>query len=75
MSEIEFSAKKRLPMSGDTVIARYEGVYDSRIVVFWMDRDEFPHFGLPDEADGRGSQPATHWRLLHKATPERREAK
>ncbi|MGV1047702.1 MAG: DUF551 domain-containing protein [Solirubrobacterales bacterium] len=52
----------KLPIHGQRVLARYRGVYDCRIVTFWLDvADAWPHFGRHDEADGKGSQPATHW--------------
>jgi hypothetical protein len=51
-----------LPSSGQPVEARYVGVYDYREVAFWFDGGGNPHFGLPNEPDGKGSQPATHWR-------------
>lgn len=57
-----FSVDERLPRTGDTVIAKYEGVYTNRKVVFWRDYDMGTHFGRIDEPDGRGSQPATHWK-------------
>jgi hypothetical protein len=50
-----------LPTEGARVIAKYAGVYDARIVTFWWDEGGNPHFGLPNEDDGKGSQPATHW--------------
>lgn len=52
-----------LPQPGQVVEARYEGVYDRRIVTYWFDGRN-RHFGLPNEPDGKGSQPATHWRPL-----------
>lgn len=55
------SARETLPKTGQTVIAHYEGVYDYRLVVFWLDYELTPHFGRPNEPDGKGSQPATHW--------------
>lgn len=50
------STKKRLPRQGQTVIAKYVGVYRPRIVSFWFDGVN-THFGNPPE-----SQPATHWK-------------
>ena len=55
------SVETSLPRDGQKVFARYEGVYDMRPVTFWRDTSN-GHFGLPTEPDGRGSQPATHWR-------------
>lgn len=55
------SVKDRLPENGQRVLARYEGVYDHRVVEFWYNDPEHYHFGSPHEPDGRGSQPATHW--------------
>ena len=53
--------KTAMPSNNERVLAKYEGVYDARIVTFWRDGGGRPHFGLPSEADGKGSQPATHW--------------
>ena len=50
------SVKQRLPRQGQSVIAKYEGVYGPRIVKFWKDGVN-THFGSPPE-----SQPATHWK-------------
>ena len=58
--------KEKLPKPEQRVIARYKGVYDYRIVLFWKDVDGASHFGHPSEKDGRGSQPATHWMPLLK---------
>lgn len=60
------SVKDKLPHHFQRVICKYEGVYDDRIVTFWNERDSNTghHFGLHTERDGRGSQPATHWRPL-----------
>ena len=52
-----------LPIVGQLVYAKSEGVYTDRIVTFWR-RAKWPHFGRLDEHDGKGSQPATHWRPL-----------
>lgn len=52
------------PLKGHKVEAKYEGVYDSRIVTYWEDMGGNSHFGAINEADGKGSQPATHWRYL-----------
>jgi len=51
---------RRLPKNMQRVIAHYQGVYDYRIVTFWQDNVN-DQFGLHNEPDGRGSQPATHW--------------
>lgn len=50
------SVKKRLPSQGQSVIAKYEGVYGPRWVIFWKDGVN-THFGFPPE-----SRPATHWK-------------
>lgn len=50
-----------LPKIGERVLAIYKGVYGPRLVTFWRDGGNQPHFGHPDEPDGKGSQPATHW--------------
>jgi hypothetical protein len=60
------SVHSAAPDEGDVVACKYEGVYDFRIVTFWRDTAN-RHFGLPDERDGKGSQPATHWREISKA--------
>lgn len=53
-----------MPRTGQKVLAKYEGVYDCRLVTFWTDYALTPHFGCIDEPDGKGSQPATHWKLV-----------
>lgn len=58
------SLKGGLPIDGKRVLARYKGVYDCRVVIFWRDGGGTPHFGLPGEPDGKGSQPATHWAYI-----------
>jgi hypothetical protein len=58
---------ERLPKPGEKVVCRYEGVYENRHCTFWIDPGEGPHFGLPEEEDGKGSQPATHWIPAHEA--------
>lgn len=58
------NVKNQLPRTGQKVIARYEGVYEERLVTFWMDYELTPHFGRIDEPDNKGSQPATHWKPL-----------
>lgn len=60
------SVKEKLPRNGQRVIAIYSGVYIHRLVNFWKDCGDNPHFGYPDESDGKGSQPATHWMPLEK---------
>lgn len=57
------SVKDQLPEHGQLVLCKYEGVYDSRRVTFWRDAVN-NHFGLPSEVDGKGSQPATHWKAV-----------
>lgn len=58
------SAKDKLPMESEQVIAHYRGVYHRRLVIFWTDSGGNPHFGFQNEPDGKGSQPATHWHSL-----------
>lgn len=58
------SVSKSHPADGQRVICKYAGVYNARIVTFWRDAGGNPHFGLPNESDGKGSQPATHWTPL-----------
>lgn len=57
-----------LPVNGERVLARYVGVYEARLVTFW-DGGGSHHFGGPGEADGRGSQPATHWAPIPALSP------
>ena len=54
---------ERLPDENQQVLAKYEG-YAIRLVVYWIDEDGKGYFGLNDEWDGKGSQPATHWRPI-----------
>jgi len=49
-----------MPGNGQRVVAHYAGVYQYRLATFWHDGFN-AHFGYPNEADGKGSQPATHW--------------
>jgi hypothetical protein len=58
------SVEKELPKSGSRVVAIYLGVYGPRMVTFWKGSRGDTHFGHPNEADGEGSQPATHWLKL-----------
>lgn len=58
------SVKDKLPKDGDIVLCCYQGVYAYRVVSFWEDIQGLPHFGIPSETDGKGSQPATHWMPL-----------
>ena len=66
------SVKDRLPDDDTRVIAKYDGVYSgrgevfNRGVLFWLDEGGNPHFGGFAEIDGRGSQPATHWKPLEE---------
>jgi len=60
------TVESELPRNGHRVIAIYRGVYAHRIVTFWRDGGGTPHFGMPNEPDGKGSQPATHWMPLPK---------
>lgn len=64
LNEGWISVEDRLPKDGDTVDAKYDGVYAIRsCITFWNDFGGRKHFGHIDEHDGKGSQPATHWRL------------
>jgi len=63
------SVKDRLPDDDTRVIAKYDGVYSGRGVLFWLDECGNPHFGGFAEIDGRGSQPATHWKPLEEDKP------
>lgn len=56
----------KTPKDGQRVIVKYTGVYDARIVTFWMDAGGAHHYGHPNEPDGKGSQPATHWMPIPK---------
>lgn len=56
------SVDDAIPKEGLMVICKYSGVYTDRRVTFWKDAGGNPHFGLPSEIDGKGSQPATHWK-------------
>ena len=64
------SVKDKLPDDDTRVIAKYDGVYSgrgevfNRGVLFWLDECGNPHFGGFAEIDGKGSQPATHWKPL-----------
>ncbi len=64
------SINDALPEDGQRVITKYDGVYEDRGayknkgVLFWLDRGSL-HFGGFDEIDGKGSQPATHWKPLN----------
>jgi len=49
------SVKDKLPEAGQLVIAKYEGIYEPRVVTYWFDGTHH-HFGKP------ASEPATHWR-------------
>ena len=49
------------PKPDSVVVARWPGVYQ-RTVTVWRDAGGNLHFGTPDEPDGKGSQPATHYR-------------
>lgn len=60
--------RHKLPNAEARVWAMYEGVYSRREVTVWYDGGNNVHFGLPNEPDGKGSQPATHWMPL-PATP------
>jgi len=63
MSEY-ISVEECLPIDGQKVVAKFEGVYEGRRVTFWFDTGGGSHFGAIDELDGKGSQPATHWMPL-----------
>lgn len=58
------SVETRLPEHDERVACKYEGVYSYREVTFWNDSGNHPHFGMINEPDGKGSQPATHWKYL-----------
>lgn len=58
------SVNDELPRQGQKILAKYEGVYTDRVVYFWRDWELTNHFGRIDEQDGKGSQPATHWKPL-----------
>jgi len=58
------SVSQSHPADMQRVICKYTGVYGARLVTFWRDNGGNPHFGLPNESDGKGSQPATHWTPL-----------
>ena len=55
---------ERLPKNGGAVLCRYDNVYENRVATFWMDGGGSIHFGSQFDADGKGSQPATHWMPL-----------
>lgn len=55
------SVWEAMPKPHSKVICKYHGVYDRREVTYWEDGVN-THFGLINEPDGKGSQPATHWR-------------
>ncbi|MCF6327570.1 MAG: hypothetical protein L3J21_09810 [Devosiaceae bacterium] len=64
----------QLPKDGDIVDCKFEEVYPMRRNIrFWKDGVNI-NFGLLDEHDGKGSRPATHWRLS-KSSPEARISK
>lgn len=54
------SVAHNLPRNGQTVIAKYTGVWGPKIVTFWRDAVN-THFG---DRTTLASQPATHWRKL-----------
>lgn len=55
---------EKLPDDGEKVLAQFTGIYLDRKVTYWIDKGGNSHFGAIDELDGKGSQPATHWRKL-----------
>ena len=57
-------AQDQFPHDGQRVHACYPGVYNLREVTFWRDGGGNHHFGLINEPDGKGSQPAKYWRPL-----------
>lgn len=52
------------PHNGQRIVTKYDGVYTDRVCHFWRGSAGDEHFGYHNEADGRGSQPATHWRAF-----------
>jgi hypothetical protein len=46
---------EKMPVSGQRVLAKYEGVYGPQVVTYWFDGTNH-HFGHPPF-----SEPATHW--------------
>lgn len=57
-------AADQFPQDGERVVTCYLGVYENRECTFWRDAGGNPHFGLPNEADGKGSQPARLWKPI-----------
>jgi len=54
---------KKMPDNDTRVDCKYNGVYNLRKnILFWIDEGGASHFGGFAEIDGKGSQPATHWR-------------
>lgn len=63
------SVNDRLPPDNTRIDCKYEGVYELREnILFWYDQENH-HFGGFLEIDGKGSQPATHWRLTVYRVP------
>lgn len=58
------SVMEKLPQNGWEVLAKFDGIYFDREVTFSYDIGGNYHFGNINEADGRGSQPATHWKKI-----------
>ena len=58
--------KDQKPENDTRVDAMYKGVYEGvwarRNILYWEDENGSSHFGGFAEIDGKGSQPATHWR-------------
>ena len=59
-----YDVAEQLPEDGSRVLACWPGVYKWRVCTFWIDGGGSNHFGLPDEPDGKGSQPAMFWHEL-----------
>lgn len=46
---------EKMPRNKQRVLAKYKGVYEPRVVIYWYDGVNH-HFGEPPQ-----SEPATHW--------------
>lgn len=55
--------EESMPDRDSKIDTKYDGVYNLREnITFRVDSGGQHHFGGIDEIDGKGSQPATHWR-------------